>query len=389
MASAIPPDRRTPGPLLRRGPDALDGDALIAWVATRAAVLLLALGAAAGLATTARSPGLDEQWGRWDAALLAEIARFGYRGDPATAQDRGLPAFFPGQPLLLRLAHVAVHDWTLAGLLVSWCAGVVAVIALARLAAFEAGCDRAGRYAVWALLLSPPAVFLFAGYTEAPFLAFALPAWLFARQRRWRDASLAAAGASSMRITGLFLTVALIVEFVVARHRDPEGGPRWRQAAWLCVPVVPVVLYFAYQHGRTGDWLAWLHAEQAGWDRRLVSPLTALRTSWDAAFHTSDQFTWSSRAELVGALAGVVLTLWLAWRRRSAELTYIGLQVAALVCSTYYLSVPRAALLWWPLWTGIGRTAARRPWVLCAYAAVSAPLMAADVVVFTFGGWAG
>jgi hypothetical protein len=120
-----------------------------------------------------------------------------------------------------------------------------------------------------------------------------------------------------------------------------------------------------------------------------VSPASAFVTTWNAAFHTSDVFTWAFRAELAGAAIGVALTLWLAWHRRYGELAYVGLAVAALICSTYYLSIPREALLWWPLWTGLGRTAARRPLVFGIYAVIAVPLMAAYVVTFTRGGWAG
>ena len=405
-----------------------DRDALKAWAGTRAAVLLLGFGVAAGLSSSAAIPGFGQQWAHWDAVLLARIARFGYRGNPAQPQDKGLPAFFPGEPLLLRLVHAVVPDWTVAGVVLSFLAGAVAVVALARLAgrgqdfqqngaggaatadaAAQAGgvAARAGRYAVWGLLLAPPAVFLFAGYTEPVFLAFAIPAWLLALRRQWSGAALAAAGASVVRINGLFLAVALVVEFLVARRGqavpkrsealpDTDGAPaaaapetRWRSAGWLVLPFVPVVLYAVYQWGRTGDILAWQHAQQDGWQRHLVSPVSSFITTWNAAFHTSDVFTWAFRAELAGAAAGVALALWLAWRRRWGELTYVGLAVVALLSSTYYLSVPREALLWWPLWTGLGRTAARRPLVFVVYAMLAAPLMAAYVVTFTRGAWAG
>jgi hypothetical protein len=272
---------------------------------------------------------------------------------------------------------------------------------------------RAGRSAVWALLLSPPAVFLFAGYTEPVFLAFAIPAWLLARRRRWRPAALAAAGASLVRINGLFLAVALAVEFVAARRRQapagaagwlpaareairghgtarpPEPETRWRSAGWLVLPFIPVIGYALYQYSRTGDLFAWQHAQQAGWHRHLVSPATSFLTTWHAAFGASNVFTWTFRAELVGAAVGVALAVRLAWHRRWGEFAYVGLAVAALISSTYYLSVPREALLWWPLWTGLGRTAARRPLVFGAYAVIAVPLLAAYVVTFTHGAWAG
>ncbi|MEU0571146.1 hypothetical protein ABZ297_37930 [Nonomuraea sp. NPDC005983] len=50
------------------------------------------------------------------------------------------------------------------------------------------------------------------------------------------------------------------------------------------------------------------------------------------------------------AVIDVALTVWLAHRCRWAECVYVGLQVAALITSTHYMSIPRSMLLWFPLW---------------------------------------
>jgi hypothetical protein len=55
------------------------------------------------------------------------------------------------------------------------------------------------------LVLSPYAVFLFAGYSEALFLACALWGWLCARREQWVPAALLVAAAASVRVSGLFL----------------------------------------------------------------------------------------------------------------------------------------------------------------------------------------
>ncbi|OEJ34937.1 hypothetical protein BGK67_29645 [Streptomyces subrutilus] len=75
----------------------------------------------------------------------------------------------------------------------SFVAGGVAVLALARIARHHLPHPDAGRRAVLFLLFSPCAVFLAAGYTEALFLALALPAWLAALRRNWPAAAVLAA----------------------------------------------------------------------------------------------------------------------------------------------------------------------------------------------------
>ncbi len=367
-------------------------EALRLWVGTRLG-LLVAATVGLGLVTQGEqlSPFLD-RWRHWDAALLIEIAQYGYDGNPAESPDPGLPAFFPGMPLALRIMHVVVPDWILSGLLISFAAGAVAVVALARLGDLEGG-PGTGRWAVLTWLLCPTAIFLFAGYSEPLFLAFAIPAWLAARRGRWPAAALLAAGASFVRITGLFLALALIVEYVAHRPAEeparvePAARNPWRPA-WLVVPFVPLVIYAAYQHMRTGDWLAWQHAQQAGWGRTLVWPWESLHTTWLQA-GGDGQFAWAFRMEIGGAAVGVVTVLWLLVMRRWSEVVYVGLQVGALMVSAFYLSIPRSALLWWPLWIALARLGSRHRWVLLLYAVVAGPLMVLNTVAFLKGAWAG
>jgi hypothetical protein len=360
------------------GTDALsrtDRSALWAWFTTRLGIVGASLTASALMAHGDLRNSFLNRWTQWDVDLFVEIAKYGYRGDPSQPQDAGLPAFFPGLPLLIRAVHVLIPSWQLAALLISLVAGTVAVIALARL-----GGEGTGPKAVLALLLSPYAVFLFAGYSETLFLAFALPAWLLARKRRrWEAAALCAAGASCVRVTGIFLGVALIVEFLTSDRR-------WRPAPWLVVPFLPVAAYTLYQWRRTGDWLAWQHAQQNGWGRSIAWPWDAFHTTWRAAFVDHNEFTGAFRVEIVAAVIGVALTVWLLVRRRWAEAAYVGLPMVSLLTSAFYLSIGRATLLWWPLWLAIGGL--RRSAYLVVIL-LSLILLVEEIVLFTAGSWAG
>ena len=117
-------------------------------------------------------------------------------------------AFFPGLPALLRAGHSLGLGYPLAGLVVSAVALAVAAVALSRLGDLD-GPSGAGLLAVVGLVAAPSAVFLAAGYSEAVFLAFAVPAWLAARRGRWWLAGLLGAGASTVRVSGLFLAAGL------------------------------------------------------------------------------------------------------------------------------------------------------------------------------------
>lgn len=362
--------------------------ALRLWVATRLSVAVLSFAAVWTVLgdRAADVPSWLSAWDRWDVGLFVKVARFGYQGRPQHYDDRGIVAFFPGQPLALRAVHAVVGNWIAAGLLISAVAGAVAVVALARLGALERDSETGSR-AVLYLTLSPFAVFLAAGYSEALFLAFALPAWLAARRGRWWLAGVLGAGAGAVRVTAVFLAAALVVQWLV----DPGARRQLRDVVALVLPLTTVAAYVVYLHAITGDWLAWPHAQEAGWGRSFTAPWTALHTTWSAAVDPRQgaAYSWSFRAEIAAVVVGVVLCVVLLVLRRWAELVYVGGQVVALATSSYYLSVARATLLWWPLWLLLARAGRRWEWAHLGYLAVAPALMAVEVVTFVTGHWVG
>ena len=362
-----------------------DAAALAVWTASRVAVAVLSIGGAWLLSGAQASSveGFLRRWDRWDVGLFRKVAEFGYQGRPEHYADEGVEAFFPGAPLVLRAVHLVVPDWTAAGLLMSLVAGALASVALGRLAVLEgAPASRAVLY----LVLSPYAVFLFAGYSEALFLALALWGWLCARQEHWVAAGLLVAAASTVRISGLFLACGLVVHHLVVRR-----GRLRADSAVLLAPFAAVGAYFAYLWVLTGDPLRWFSAQEVGWGRRTTPPWEALATTVRAAFDGSQgaEYAWSFRGEILAVAVGVVLTVVLVRRRSWGEATYVGLSVGALATSTYYLSVGRATLLWWPLFVLLALAAVRRPWLHAVYVALSAPVMVLLVLTFTSGRWVG
>ncbi|MFE9629775.1 mannosyltransferase family protein [Streptomyces sp. NPDC006463] len=339
---------------------------------------------------TRRPPSLLSPWQQWDWWHYLHIARDGYfpgRAGPWTAGWDNREAFLPGFPLTLRAVHAVVPHWAAAGALISFVAGGVAVLALARIARLQLPDLDAGRRTVLFFLCSPCAVFLTAGYTEALFLALALPAWLAALRRNWPAAAALACLACSVRVTGLFLVGALVLQFALTAR----GRRAWRAAPWLCLPALAPALFSWYLHARTGDWMAWKHAQERGWYREFHSPWEAWANTWDAAFHhvhpTGYALMW--QAELLAMLVGVVLLILLVRRRRWPEALYTGLTLWALGTSYWYTSVPRSTLLWWPLWIGLASWSLRRPRVQSAYLCVAAPLATTVAVTFLSGRWAG
>lgn len=358
--------------------------ALPVWVASRVAVALVALAGTwtVGAGQARDLPSFVRIWDRWDVGLYTKVARYGYFSD---AYPDNTEPFFPGMPFAMRVVHLVVPDWVLAGMVVSFVAGAVACVALWRLAADEGGAG-AGDRAVLYLVLFPYAVFLFAAYSEALFLAFGVTAWLAARRDRWWLAGLLAAGATATRLTGLCLAAGLAVEYLVRRR----GRPRWDVFA-LAIPAVPVAAYMTFLHSHTGHWDSYSRAQAEHWGRRTVSPLDAFSNMWRLA-RNPDQpaaFLWSWRAEILAVLLGAVLTVGLLYARRFGEATFVGTNTALLSVSSFYASGVRAAMVWFPLYLLLARLSVRRDWLHGAIVWLSAPLMAAFVVTFTKGSWVG
>ena len=395
-SSSAPADIPRPGLGIRERLGAEGRAALAVWGASRLGMVVLAWIAAWLFAGGSGPPGAWlARWDRWDAGIFVAIARDGYFGPGLQPTN---VAFFPGFPVAMWLVHLVARDWTAAGLLVSLAAGTVAVVALGKLAGEETVAGEAGSGPVRAesqgaanaaffFVLAPAAVFLTAGYSESLFTAFAFPAWLAARRGRWLPAVLLAAGASAVRVNGLFLAAALAVEFLLA---GPERR-RWRQLPLLVVPVLPIFGYVLYLHRNTGDWLAWQHAQAAGWFRTFTDPKSAWDQTWRAGFGGTQEghTAWVFQVELLAVLTGVVLTVVLLIRRRWPEAVYVALSLLALGTTTWFMSVPRAMLLWWPLWTMLAAWAVRRPWVRTVYVCCVAPIMVGVSVLFLSGQWAG
>ena len=332
-------------------------------------------------------------WEHWDARLFRLIAEYGYFGPPGKLVPNQA-AFLPGYPLLLRAAHVLVGSWVGAELTVAAVASFFAILGLIRLA--DDYSEGSGPAAAVFLLAAPAAVFLSVGYSEALFLAFALPAWRAGRAGRWPQAGLFAAAACLIRINGVFLLAGLVVIAVANRRsRVPVAGGRQRSwplvAGSLTIPLVALAGYELFLWRASGDWLAWEHAERAGWGRYFGNPVRTFTTTWRAAFgpefHAPLAFMFQVELASVAVLAAVIAVT--AVRRQWPEVVYCVLTAAALVFGTWYESVPRALLLVFPLWCGLGALSRRNRAVAGAWLAASIPLMCVTALFYLSGAWAG
>lgn len=390
---------RSPARPLELGPALLA--VLGTWLASRVAVLIVSLlGARAGSTSGDEQPGLIELWNRWDVGLFVKVARYGYLS-PAYADRTEVD--LPGMPIAMRLARPFTGDWVVAGMVVSLLAGLVAAAALYRLAVDDALAESGraaagpedlvrGRRAVLLFVCFPYAVFLFAGYSEALFAAFATLAWVAVRRERWLLAGLLTAGATATRVLGLALLAAVWVEYLVIRWRSRSAGAAtasWGRRAGevgaLLLPLGPLLAFGAYFSARTGHWDSYTHAMRESWGRTVAPPWEGFQTTWRAALDggQASQFQVFWWAEIAAVLIGVVLGVVLLRCRRWGEAMFVLTSTAIMSCSSYWASGVRAVLVWFPLYLVL----ARRRQVLAPYLWVCAPAAVVFVVAFTTGNW--
>lgn len=355
-------------------------------LATRITLLGVAYAATWLLATGEGllAEGFVDIWARWDALHFFAVAEHGYTGAGSGPYDT---AFFPGFPLALRGGIALGLAPVVAGLLVSAIASLVAFAFLFQLAEHDAG-RGAGRRAVLYLALFPTAVFLVAPYSEALFLAGAIPAFLFARRGRWTLAGIPAAVAVATRVAGVFVVFGLALEFL--RQGDFSARKARAALAGLALGAMPLAAYCAYLAAAKGDALRFLTDQRRGWWREIpTDPVSSFLATWNTWSNPDYPSNWifAWRGEIVAAVIGVGIVVWAALKREWGYAGYIGATIASLLLSTWYFSIPRMLLSLFPVVLFLAEATGAHPTRHELTLVMFAPLATLGVVVFTQGAW--
>ena len=337
---------------------------------------------AVSLTGTALLPGLRMTLVHWDAISFLQIADGGY---PASVDYRD--AFLPGFPLLIKGFALVFRDGVLSAWLANLVAEAVGLWYVARLILAERDRESAA-FSVWLVALLPTAVFFIAPFTEAPFMAAAAAALYYARQHRPAAASVAAAAAVALRLTGLALLPALLLEQLMRR-----GLRRPRELAWLLLVPLPLVLYCAYMRLHTGDALALFDANSLpAFDHHIAAPWDGLATTWKTMTSAPDGETRSIFArEIAFGLLGLVacLAMWASTRIPRSFALYCSIAWLMTASLSFWRSQPRYFLALFPAALVVSDLTARRPHARRPILIVSAVLMGAGVWIYAQGRWLG
>jgi hypothetical protein len=192
---------------------------------------------------------------RYDSGWYFDIARNGYR---YVAGGRGPIAYFPVYPLLMRyvgrLFGPRPNDVYLGGIVVSWTAFVLAMVALVALARLDLPQRRAERAALLAAIF-PFAFFFGAVYTEALFLLFTVVSFYGFRTRRWALGGVCGGLATATRPTGIMMLPALM--WIAWRSAEPTRRDRALASFGLVLVACGVGAYSFYIYQLSGNPFEW------------------------------------------------------------------------------------------------------------------------------------
>jgi hypothetical protein len=381
---------------------------------------------------------------RWDAAWYLVIAHYGYRPEFG-AFTAPRDAFFPLYPLGLHALSAIGFAPVIAGVGLSIGAFMAALYGLHRLTTLEVARLRhaprargghtdlehrygrldsreVARLAVLLTAFAPMAFYFSAIYSESLYLALSVGLFLCARRGRWGTAAMLGALASATRSTGVVLILPLLLLYLYGprEDREPErvtsrrsdalvagrslaARARWmlagltdalrpryrlrRDALWLALVPLGLVLYMGHLALAGGDPLAPFHAE-AVWKRHFAGPYGGIWDGAKAAFAGLRQLLSFQRGHnyypvaggnpLIDAGHNVLLFAFLLLAvpmlvgvLRLLPLAYGGYVLAALALPLSYpvapqplMSLPRFLLVLFPLNMWLAVTLSSRPRVL-------------------------
>jgi hypothetical protein len=261
--------------------------------------IMLALDPPRNMTVFQRPSAFWDAFAHFDSGWYEPIARDGYR---YYVDSRSNIAFFPGYPMLMRLAgQLFPHGYEqfyFGGILVSWTCFVLAMAALYYLARLDLPRPLASR-AVLLTAVFPFSFFFGVVYSESTFLLFTVLAFYGFRTRRWFVGGLCASVAIATRVPGILMMPCLA--WLAWKHAQPTMRDRLMAAGGLVLSLAGFAWYCAFIYSLSGNPLEWVatiqrwnyHPGGAPWaaplgllDKLLMHPYTYLTTNPNALYDT-------------------------------------------------------------------------------------------------------
>jgi hypothetical protein len=364
-------------------------DVLTTFVVTRVSIVIIAelaaviIGQRAGVHFAASENPLLAVWGRWDAEHYIGIATNGYSGTE--------PAFFPLYPLLIWILGDLTGNHLIAGLMISNAASFFALLYLYKLVEHEFNRQVAHR-AVFYVSIFPTAIFFSAVYTESLFLFLSVASFYYIRERRWLLAGAFGYFAALTRVEGVLLAVPFAIEWGIALYESRGDWFRWpldtavKPLGGIVAIPLGLASYMAYLWVLRGDPLYFSHV-QAHWGRHLAWPWVSFGYSLHLIFGNTEPQTVANQLLEVTFTLLMIATLVIGFRRlRASYIAYMALSILVPISTSSLMSMPRFALVLFPMFALFGLWGAK-PTVNNIIVAFSLPLLGLFTVLFADWYW--
>jgi len=357
----------------------------VAFLVTRLPIIAIAelayviIGQRAGTHVSESNNPLLAVWGRWDAVHYIDIAQTGYYGTDM--------AFFPLFPVLIHILSWFVGNSLIAGLLISNIAFFFGLLYFYKLVEHQYNRGVAYR-AVFYISIFPTSVFFSAVYTESLFFALTVASFYYIREHRWITAGAIGALAALTRAEGILLIAPYGIELLSA-----SGPAAWYRSVRGAISVsiggflmpLGLSLYMAWLWVLRGDPLYFSHI-QSHWDRHLAWPWVSVLHSFKT-IQDGDPATVATQS-LELAFTALMLTVLFAGikRLRFSYWSYMALSILAPMSTSSLMSMPRFALVLFPMFVVLGLWG-ERPSINSGVVAISLPLLGLFTVLFANWYW--
>jgi Mannosyltransferase (PIG-V) len=242
-----------------------------------------------------------DTFARYDSGWYEGIARNGYA---YAAGGRSNIAYFPVYPMLMRYAgrlfgryHAAFY---FGGVVVSWTAYVLAMVALYYLARLDLDREQSER-AVLLISIFPFAFFYGMIYSESTYLLFTVLAFFWFRTRWWILGGLAASIAIATRTPAIVMWPSLA--WIAWRTAAPAGRDRLMAAVALLLAVTGFAWYSLYIYQQSGNPFEWASTLQR-WNYKIGGP------PWRAPLNLASVLMTHPYGYIAGTRMGLYDTLY-------------------------------------------------------------------------------
>jgi len=206
----------------------------------------------------------------------------------------------------------------------------------------------------------------------------------YMRERMWWVAGLFGFFAALTRVEGVLLVVPFVIEWFGQKER---GGVRGLLdlTAGILIPL-GLGVYMAYLWVLRADPLYFSHV-QIHWNRHLAPPWVSLVNAVEKIVHATGPLVVANQSLEIGFTILMVAVLLAGWRSlRPSYMAYMALSILVPMSTSNLMSMPRFALVLFPMFAILARWG-DRPWVNNAIVAFSLPLLGLFTVLFADWYW--